>query len=653
MRKKYYSIITLSLLLLACVPSSIVSSLISTHESDTGYKYIFIEHQSGLSSYVSWTENLRTNYERTRDPIGQGRGGYYWGTGEVHEWMEPGYCCELLCNGWGKTGIEIFDFPITGWNYSENAEMIIYMDTPNTQSWYNKGSYDIFVNNQLIGAVTSPDRGQSQNVTITFSSSVLKEGNNNIFLVFNEDRSAYGILTRVFWIYIGTSSAPPSTETSSPIPSSEPTTPPPEPTTTIPQTTTPPSPPPPTPASKTIEIDLEKRFIRILEEVKLTIQINNPRQQTETFTYIVTAPQLYFRGEGHNKTHNLSNNITLGAHEGKKISLVLWYEISATDLLSSVHTFDINLVLAENPGLKLTPPNKEWVWVYTSYQNMQRPQISSGSLLGDSDALLYEVYLDKACVRGYIKFKVTNNASSTQTYKIQIVEASQYLYFEGYFEEEGCLFETSLDKGQQFTKNVWFSFGLPEGCAWGLMPFTIQFWIENVEQAKKEFVIESHREYDISYNSSAISTYGTYEENNDDTITVNVEAEGFPSNDIGVAIQTEKTGNSDPLLPTVELTKDFLELVIPIVGLGATLSGGNPKLVALYWGLTGIKWFLSAYIFLSKVQDIFENTLAEVEEPTDSFFVESSPAFTIGILFLSLIGYVLIHNKKKTRKREF
>ncbi|MHA1971859.1 MAG: hypothetical protein ACTSW1_02630 [Candidatus Hodarchaeales archaeon] len=175
---------------------SVINGISHPVEENAEITYTFSDQDSSLSTFVGWTDNLRTQYSRNKDPLSQGRGGYYW---EAEDLVQIGYCSELLGDGWGDVGFEIFNFPVNVIS-GDVATLIINTDTPSSDSWFDKVSFDVYINDEKIGEGTSADRGNILDVAITFSSSVLKTGNNNIYVVFNEGTSSYGQLTNVHWV---------------------------------------------------------------------------------------------------------------------------------------------------------------------------------------------------------------------------------------------------------------------------------------------------------------------------------------------------------------------------------------------------------------------------------------------------------------------
>jgi hypothetical protein len=203
MKNIRHFLVFLTIILLSGVIFQPVKATGSNSDVST-YTYVLIDHDSSLTTFVSWTQFLRTHYPRNAEPIGQGRDGYYWAAGV---WVEPGYCGELLCNGWGDTGLEIFDFPITRLS-SGSASLTINTRTPATYSWFQQVTLGVYINNEFIGTVTTAGRGQELNVSLEFSSELLTEGNNNIFIVYNQGIVSYGRMTQVPWVSITYSSYP-------------------------------------------------------------------------------------------------------------------------------------------------------------------------------------------------------------------------------------------------------------------------------------------------------------------------------------------------------------------------------------------------------------------------------------------------------------
>ncbi|MBN2101803.1 MAG: hypothetical protein JW716_02955 [Candidatus Aenigmarchaeota archaeon] len=132
--------------------------------------YNITEHDSSLSSYVRWSSDIRTLYPRNREPIGYGRGGYYW---EYEDNVEIGWCSESLCNDVGINGAEIFDFFLYS-NSRENCTIKIHTFTPSSRVWYQQVKFDIFVNNEFIGYTESAPKGLEKISYVDFDCNVLK-----------------------------------------------------------------------------------------------------------------------------------------------------------------------------------------------------------------------------------------------------------------------------------------------------------------------------------------------------------------------------------------------------------------------------------------------------------------------------------------------
>lgn len=157
--------------------SQSTSTSAPSSNSDSYYIYSFANEQSSMSSHAAWSTYERTT-QRTVDPIGTGRGGFYWTGGKTYE---PGYCDESLCNNYGPEGFEIFDFPYVS-SSTGTLVIAIQTDTPNTQSWYSQVSLSVSINNQVIGSITSASIGNSEYDLLSFNSNLLKNGNNDIFI---------------------------------------------------------------------------------------------------------------------------------------------------------------------------------------------------------------------------------------------------------------------------------------------------------------------------------------------------------------------------------------------------------------------------------------------------------------------------------------
>ena len=130
----------------------------------------------------------------------RGRGGYYLAS--RGNYTEIGWCGQSLCNDYNRKGLEIFNFPLEfDPRTLESARLKIHTFTPRTESWYSKVSFDVYINDVKIGSFHSAERGREKISEILIDNLlILKEGKNGIFIVYNEDRTGYGLLTRLDWI---------------------------------------------------------------------------------------------------------------------------------------------------------------------------------------------------------------------------------------------------------------------------------------------------------------------------------------------------------------------------------------------------------------------------------------------------------------------
>lgn len=164
------------------------------------FLYDLSDFQSSMTTYVSWSSNIRTQYSCPASPIGEGRGGYYWSTSDDH--CTVGWCSELLCCNMEIQGLEIFDFAVdVDPSGATGATLSVHTYTETDRSWWAQVGFDVFVNDTLVGSGISADRGAQLTVTISIEDpSILQQGSNNIFIVYNESRTGYGLLTKIDWV---------------------------------------------------------------------------------------------------------------------------------------------------------------------------------------------------------------------------------------------------------------------------------------------------------------------------------------------------------------------------------------------------------------------------------------------------------------------
>jgi hypothetical protein len=165
-------------------------------------RYEIGSYEASLSTFAAWSEDKREVYTG-HDFLGEGRSGYYFNTHAL--FCEIGWCDDSLCVGYGKKGLEIFDF-----NLPMAAERIplatlkVHTVTPDTESWYDEIEFDAFVNNARVGSGVSAARGGEKTAVIPIPElGVLRSGLNNIVLHFKGDPpldGTLGRLTQVYWV---------------------------------------------------------------------------------------------------------------------------------------------------------------------------------------------------------------------------------------------------------------------------------------------------------------------------------------------------------------------------------------------------------------------------------------------------------------------
>ncbi|MBW2167921.1 MAG: hypothetical protein JRG69_01465 [Deltaproteobacteria bacterium] len=160
-------------------------------------EYVFSDYEDSMTTYAWWSSDKR---EGAHGVIGEGTGGYYF-TGPPN-YVEIGWCSESLCNNYNRLGLEIFEFTVDFYpNDIIPAVLRIHTYTPDTESWYSQVGFDVYINDVKVGSGISSERGSDKISEILIEDqSVIQKGTNDIYIVYNEDRTGYGFLTRVDWL---------------------------------------------------------------------------------------------------------------------------------------------------------------------------------------------------------------------------------------------------------------------------------------------------------------------------------------------------------------------------------------------------------------------------------------------------------------------
>jgi hypothetical protein len=383
-----------------------------------------------------------------------------------------------------------------------------------------------------------------------------------------------------------------------------------------------------------VTISLDKRIIRSAEELKLTINITNFSDETTEYAYKIYGEYFSFTNiEGSAFYQNLTDTISVDPDQTGNISIDVEYKINfeTEALLSSVQTFFIEIIKAGTTEVIYS--NTEWVWIYSEYDEMVKPEIPNVRypLYTDKSLLVsYSLHYRENTSSGFIRFNINNLADNTQEYRIFISNQSQFLRFDKSFIDEG--YECSLICSGKGNFDANFSYLLPEGSVWALVPITIGFQLDSKKLLEKAVVVEIQPFNDFKLN--AIKKSGDYLIDENGTVSITTSKDDLPTFDITLVLFSNVTKQEDLIYPEINDVNDQLELIISEEELA-------PRYLVFIYGENVPTFYTIAQMQLFRAS-VPNSTLNESQAAQVSF---------IGLKIIFLIGLSLGLIKKETRKR--
>ncbi|MFX0126306.1 MAG: hypothetical protein ACFFAE_21980, partial [Candidatus Hodarchaeota archaeon] len=311
-----------------------------------------------------------------------------------------------------------------------------------------------------------------------------------------------------------------------------------------------------------VTISMDKRIVRSAEELRLTINITNLSDQTTEYVYKIYGDNFSFTNmEGSIFYHNLTDNVSVNPDQTAKISIDVEYEIDpeTEDLISSVQVFFCEIIEAETT--KVIYSKTEWVWIYSEYDEMVKPKIPNVRypLYTDKSLLVsYSVHYRENTSSGFIRFNINNLADNTQEYRILISNKSQFLRFDKVYIDEG--YECSLICSGKGNFDANFSYLLPKGSVWTLIPITISFQLDSKKLLEKEVVVEIQPFVESELN--IIKKSGDFVINENGTVHISTSKDDLPTSDIYMVLFSNKTNQRKLIYPEINDLNDQLELII-------------------------------------------------------------------------------------------
>lgn len=305
-----------------------------------------------------------------------------------------------------------------------------------------------------------------------------------------------------------------------------------------------------------IQVFIDSRFIKANEEVILTIQINNIFEQNNTFNYSVSGPNLHFIDQNGIKYNELiQENITLISHQTTNISLVLLYESNETHVISSVQAYKVEIFdITRDINVYST---EDWVWIYNDYNKMSKPIITEIPIplyFSETAFLYHSFHFNDTADNGFIEFYMKSIADETHAYQINISNRSQYLQFDTMYYNG---FQCSLICGERNIYNAHFSYSLPEGSIWALIPFSVAIIQDGTLVANQELSMEV-KGNEITDNLTIIERKGTFQEIDNEQVLIKVKAFSFEDEILKLALMTNESSSSSLIFPDIQISEDFI-----------------------------------------------------------------------------------------------
>ncbi|MFX1508322.1 MAG: hypothetical protein ACFFDC_19750 [Promethearchaeota archaeon] len=384
-----------------------------------------------------------------------------------------------------------------------------------------------------------------------------------------------------------------------------------------------------------VTISLDKRIVKSAEKLTLTINITNFSDQTIEYVYKIYGENFSFTNkEGSFFYHNLTGDVSVNPDQTGKISVGVEYKIDpeTEDLISSVQVFLIEIIEAETTEVIYS--NTEWVWIYSDYDEMVKPEIPNTKypLYNDKTLLIsYSLHYRVNTSSGYIRFNINNLADNTQEYRIYISNKSQFLRFDKSYIDDG--YECSLICSGKGNFDANFSYILPKGSVWTLIPITIGFQLDGKKLIEEEVVVEIQPLVDSELN--IIKKSGDFVINENGTVRISTSKDDLPTSDIYMVLFSNITNQRELIYPEINDMNDQLELIISEQELA-------PSYLIFIYGKT-----TPAFYTIAQMQLFSASLPVSTSEQSQAANISF-----IGIQMILFAGLILVLIKKGIRIRE-
>ncbi len=340
-----------------------------------------------------------------------------------------------------------------------------------------------------------------------------------------------------------------------------------------------------------MSISITQRFLKVKEETELRIQISNPSNKTTTFIYSVSAPNFYFRDQENENQGFMKKNVTLFPLQIKNFSLLCWIKLDDKQVISTVQVLYANLHdVDQNSTLSSV---KDWVWVYSDFNEMIRPKITKSPFplfFSEDIFVYYSIHFNESAPTGYIRFHINNMIDETQEYRIIISNNSQSLKFETVFYNG---FHCSLVCGDKNAYEARFSYSLPNGSLWALIPLSVRFFLDSDLLIHQNMLIEL-RNNDIN-SEEILEKKGSYRLNSSEQISVKVPINAELEGNFTVFTLSNRSGVTIPILLDTEIREDSIYLKI-------NEETFSESLVLFIYNPESLSLFTSSHVSLVEVE---------------------------------------------------
>jgi hypothetical protein len=321
---------------------------------------------------------------------------------------------------------------------------------------------------------------------------------------------------------------------------------------------------------------LESRFVYVNERSNLSLTIINSDTTENNYSIQIIAPQINFQDIFTNIWSGYyTNNISVSPHSSVEINLEFWVTLNKIEVISTVQLINATL-LDESSNISITDTST-WIWVYSDFNSMNLPHIPITDINSTKRSRVYEdqyievnyflSFKESTSNLGIVNIWIHNTIAWSQDYRIFLTSQSEYLRFDSVFNDRG--FACNLVCGDKNLYTTEFSYLLPEGSVWALIPFTFQLYLDGIKIIDQKLVVEiSKFQKDPPFTKYVIK--GVYTQDISGSIIHEIRSDLLKENVLpfGLYIEDEKNTDieiieaftpSDYLTFTTKTTSNFQE----------------------------------------------------------------------------------------------